>query len=335
MPIGALGMAGVETAKGIVNAGLGLALQRSQDKRQINMSRKLQRMQMEGDKEMTDYNYGKQLEMWNATGYGAQMKQLKDAGLNAGLLYGQGGGGGQTTNIETGKTNTGHAPTGGGEVQALMGMALQRELLQAQKENIQAETAKTKAETANVPITGENIKAQTASLTQGIQNQQAQAELTKIETSIKEIDWDIMTKNENFMIAKLRYETEEAHKTVQGLTSQNKITAAEAAKIEKTIQYRLANTAMDTWLKGKEGQGITQEVRESIDRMKTAYQNRLMQVDQQSNQNMGTDEDILNNADNAFPDELKGILQAIGLGSAAKTTIKGKPTEIRGLHKRN
>lgn len=252
MPIGQLGMAAIDIGKNAANAGLGLMLQRSQDKRQLNMSRKLQRMQMEGDKEMTNYNFQKQLEMWEATGYGAQMKQLKNAGLNPALLYGMGGAGGQTAGIQQGNTNTGHAPTGGAEITSMLGMGIQRELLQAQKENIQAQTEKTKAETANVPLTGQNIQATTSSLLQGINNQTAQEALTRAETALKELETkfqDETLKNRasiiNLTLSKLIEETHiiENERQISDATKEQKI---------KILAAQLANIAADTLKKDKE-----------------------------------------------------------------------------------
>ena len=56
-----------------------------------------------------------QYDMWKKTNYPAQMKMLKEAGLNAGLLYGQGGGGGTTTGGQGG----GSAGSGGSAPQQM------------------------------------------------------------------------------------------------------------------------------------------------------------------------------------------------------------------------
>ena len=48
-----------------------------------------------------DYSYGKQMDMWNATNYPAQVEQLNKAGLNPALEYGMKGGGGVTTGSPT------------------------------------------------------------------------------------------------------------------------------------------------------------------------------------------------------------------------------------------
>ena len=55
-------------------------------------------------KELMDYQQKHQLEMWEKTNYPAQVQQMKKAGLNPALMYGQAGTGGQLG---------GTAPSGG------------------------------------------------------------------------------------------------------------------------------------------------------------------------------------------------------------------------------
>lgn len=151
----------LQAGQGVVGAGLGLALQRGQDRRQIRQQQKLTNMEIGGQKQMVDYNYQKQLDMWKATNYEAQMQELKTAGLNPGLIYGMGGTGGATTGQPIGNVTGGHAPTGGGEAIAGMQMAATLGLMRAQKENIEADTANKEADTANKPIVGKSIETGT------------------------------------------------------------------------------------------------------------------------------------------------------------------------------
>lgn len=256
MGAGALGMAGIETAQNVVNAGMGLILQRSQDKRQMNMARKLQRLQMEGDKEMTNYNMAKQLEMWKSTSYPAQMEMLKQAGLNPGLLYGMGGGGGATANIESGRTSTGGAPVGGGEVAAMMGMGIQRELLQAQKENIQADT---KLKEANVPKT----QAETSSLLQGIENAKAQKELTDIQASIARVEDYVKGKTQNLQVSYMQKIVAQAQETLDILENDKEI--SEATVQEKVDLVRLE--VLNAYLNGIKTQADTDKTRQEIEKL--------------------------------------------------------------------
>ena len=101
-----LGMqAASQAASGLIGTGMGLLLEGHNDRRQLRQQEKLQNLEIKGSKELTDYNAAKQLEMWKATNYPAQVEQMKLAGLNPALAYGMGGGGGVTANVATGKTS--------------------------------------------------------------------------------------------------------------------------------------------------------------------------------------------------------------------------------------
>lgn len=164
--------------------GMGLLLGDYNDRRQLEQQAKLQELQMSGSKKMMDYQMAKQLEMWKATSYKAQIEQMMKAGLNPGLMYGMSGGGGQTTGSTSASTAGGTAPTGGREIPDMLGMGIQYQLLKAQKENIEAQTEKTKGETVNLPKTGSNIDADTA-------NKIAQGILLKFGGQEAERQWNI------------------------------------------------------------------------------------------------------------------------------------------------
>lgn len=141
--------------------GMGLLLEGHNDRRQLRQEKALQEQQIYGAQKLTDYQYKKQLEMWEATNYAAQVEQLEKAGLNAGLLYGMGGGGGATTGSGGGGApSKGNAPAGGGEVMGMMQMSLmdaQRKVLETQAELNQAEADKKRGvDTANVQADTEN-----------------------------------------------------------------------------------------------------------------------------------------------------------------------------------
>lgn len=146
MPDISFGMqAGQQAAGGILGIGLqslGAPLQRAQQQ-------KLTNIQTNASKQLLDYQSQKQLEMWRNTNYSAQIEQLKQAGLNPGLLYGIGGGGGTTTGAGTPIAQGAHAAT----PDAALGLAQsagQLGLLKAQKENIETDT---EAKKAGIPKT--------------------------------------------------------------------------------------------------------------------------------------------------------------------------------------
>lgn len=88
-----------------------------------------------------------QMQTWRETGYPAQMKMMKEAGLNPALMYGMSGGGGQTTGSQGGGSaagNQAHAPM---EISSQIQAGLEAAMLKAQTDNIEAQTEKTKQET--------------------------------------------------------------------------------------------------------------------------------------------------------------------------------------------
>lgn len=181
------GVAGA--VSGIVNTGMGLLLEGHNDRRQLRQQGKLNEQQWKFDQRAIDYNYQKQLEMWNATNYEAQMAHLKNAGLNPGLIYGMGGAGGATVGSGGGGgTHAQGAPQGGGEVMGAMGMGLQLELLKAQKEVMLSQAEKNKAEAAKTAgVDTREAETRIVSLTQGVENQKAAEKLTKAETFLKNL----------------------------------------------------------------------------------------------------------------------------------------------------
>jgi hypothetical protein len=225
LDIGAIANSTANTAaNSLVGTALGLALEHHNDKRQLNQQQKLQDLQIQGNKQMVDYNYGKELDMWNATSYPAQVANLQKAGLNPGLLYGMGGGGGQTVGTPSGNVSAGEAPKGGGEIIAQQGMGLQLALLESQKRVLDTQADKNAAEAAKTA--GPDTKltnTQTESLTQGIDNQKAVEALTKVQTQIAEYEANIKGETLKASIAMAKYQTDSALQQLNILKTQDLI----------------------------------------------------------------------------------------------------------------
>ncbi|AXH78069.1 MAG: DNA pilot protein [Microviridae sp.] len=151
---------GQQMATGGAGGILGLMFGGLQNQQQYNQQERLQQLQIKGQKEMSDYNYAKQLQMWHDTNYWAQIEELKKAGLNPALLYGMSGGGGTTTGSGQGNVSGGTAAARTDATQMGMGL-MQIGLMEAQKEKLKAETENIKADTTNKPIQGTNIQADT------------------------------------------------------------------------------------------------------------------------------------------------------------------------------
>lgn len=177
---------GSSAANGLIGGIMGQLFAKSDDKRQIKQAGKLQALQIQGNKEMIDYQKAKDLEMWKLTSYPGQLEMMEAAGINPALMYGQGGGGGTTTGGSA--SVNGHGAQARSEAVQGMGMMMQQALTQAQIENIKAQTEKTKAETEYTkgPQTAKTTM-DIQDIAQGIENKKSEKELTEVQTAIQNI----------------------------------------------------------------------------------------------------------------------------------------------------
>lgn len=234
------------SGSGIPGAILGIGMAGWNDERQIRQEEKLQRLQIAGSKELTDYQMQKQLEMWKATSYKAQMEQMIKAGINPALMYGMGGGGGQTTGGSASQVSRSNAPTGGGEVTAMAGMGIQFGMMEAQRRNIEADTKLKEAEAAKTAGVDTTLaQTQTMDLLQGIQNKQAQEVLTRVQTRLAELEEQFKGRTLENNIERVGWELSRATEEVDHLARENRINkATENDKIDQ-IKANLAATLLE------------------------------------------------------------------------------------------
>lgn len=98
--------------------------------------------QKERQMELNQQGADLQMDMWNKTNYGAQLKHMKEAGLNPALMYGMGGGGGTTTGSQSGGS--------AGKAQGQKQMGIEGLMAGAQIELMKAQAKKAAAEAANI-----------------------------------------------------------------------------------------------------------------------------------------------------------------------------------------
>lgn len=249
MGIGALIKPIAQTLLGQAGAaGLGIALEKRNDERQLRMQDNLSRLGLQMDKQRMDYQNQKQLEMWKATNYSAQVEEMKKAGLSTGLMYGQGGGGGTTVGGGMPTSSIGQAPSGGGEIMGMMQLRSQEaqiELMKAQTEKTIAEADKTKGVDTKLSET------QIESLTQGIENQKAVQELTKIESRLNNLELNLKEDTYGDALEQIKYNADKIkeefkliryERVLSGETLENKIKIAEAELINKGLEGQLLKT---------------------------------------------------------------------------------------------
>lgn len=223
----------ITAAAGLIGQGIA----KGKDKRQLAQQGKLQELQIQGNKEMMDYGMALQKQMWEYTGYEGQMRQMKDAGINPGLMYGMGGGGGQTIGNASGNVTGGKSPSGSGreaEEMTSMGLALSSQigLMEAQKKNIEADTANKLQDAEKKVVERENI---------GMQTGKAAVEIEKLTK-----ETELITKTLADQIQKIKGESESAW--TKGKVDTTTVNEQIDQKVKEAIQVSLknANISQDT-----------------------------------------------------------------------------------------
>lgn len=214
--MGPAGTFAIGAGAGVVNGIMDLAFGKQKMKQQLK-----------GQKQALEQQNAAQLDMWNKTNYGAQMKHLKDAGLNPGLLYGMSGGGGTTAGSAAAMPSP-QSGSGGMDIHGAANLAL----LQAQKENIEASTEKMKVEA--LKTAGVDTEATKAGIVKTLQD----AETGKTTAALNEAIQKGKTIENMFdqeanprLIKRLDLENDELKEDIERLVIQNKIQRGVADEI--------------------------------------------------------------------------------------------------------
>ena len=252
----------------VVGAGLGLLLQGNQNQNQVNQQQKLTNIQTQAQEQLMQQQEATQMDMWQKTNYPAQVQELEQAGLNPALLYGKGGGGGTTIGGSmpsvTGATASNNMPA----MAQMMAQQQQMGIQQAQIRNIDADTALKQTQTtkmggvdtANVQAQTAQTTASTASIIQGITNQQTQNALMQaqttatninaenVQTNTKQIEDQIMILNNDVQVSQATIQAK--INTIQQ-TAANSLISGElmqaGIKVDNEKVTQMANTILQGW----------------------------------------------------------------------------------------
>lgn len=229
-PLAALGM---QAAGQAVGAGMGLIAGGINDARQVKQQKKLQQMQIDGQKQMMNYSMEKQMEMWKNTSYPAQVEMMNKAGINPALMYGMGGGGGTTTGSPSGNVSGATASQNPGELQQFMGMGMQMQLMQAQKEVLQSQANLNNVEAnKKAGVDTEKVTQEIENLFQGLQNLKQDWEMKKLDITMKNMENFEKQASQADRLKSINYDAKSAVELYKSL-------AAKASIDEATINEKI------------------------------------------------------------------------------------------------
>jgi hypothetical protein len=272
------------TAIGQLGGFLGMGFnQMGQDQQNYN-TQQFMAMQHSNQRNLNEQMQQIQQENWDYTNYENQVKHLKNAGLNVGLLYGQGGAGGSTMGGASGGS-------------AAMGSAAQNNTPQVMAQMLQAmmmksEIAKNESEANRNNADADKKRGvetrlgetQIGSLNQGIENQKAQQKLTEIETDLKGIEYELKNATFDDSVDIVKNEKNKQLKQIYILEKEGLIKNEEAKVKARELDLKLAGmsldnafTKMNTKLSEEKIAQVKQDVINSIDTTwatkKNAYTN--------------------------------------------------------------
>ena len=209
-----IGAAAIGATGQVASGVLGMIGQRQREKRAMKNTRELMDIQFRNQKQLDKYGQELQLETWEKTNYPAQVAMLKEAGMNPGLLYGNGGPGGVTGSQGGGSAASGSAP-------APQDWPLdigQAAMMAAQIKLMNAQANKTEKEANVIAETGiQEAQSRIAKLIAETTNEETKNKLIALEADIAEIE----KANRDY---KIKAEVQNVLQQTENLKQQNSLT---------------------------------------------------------------------------------------------------------------
>lgn len=273
----------------IVGTGLGLATAGYNDRRQERLNRKLQAQQLDAAKQMAKYNQQMGLETWEKTGYGAQRRQLQDAGLNVGLMYGQAGGQG-TTQTAPGQYPGGGANPVGNEIGMGIQSALSMAMLKAQIENTQADTKLKETEAGKkAGVDTQQAEAETGLTLQKTENEKINNALLQYQEKIAQVETRIKQNTEENAVLAIKQANQQAQEDITAQRIQNKISRSSADEIIKQLNtasqeqaLRIEAQKLGLIKTTAETQQVEQSIKKAITEINMMVQTNMREWDKMS-----------------------------------------------------
>lgn len=228
----------------VVGTGLGLLTASINDNRQKRMNRDIANQNKINQKEMARFNQAMGLDMWEKTGYVGQRRQLENAGLNPGLMYGQAGGGGTTQGGQATPVQGG-TPTNPGEIGMGIQSASMMAMLAAQIENTKADTELKKVEAGKKGgVDTANVEANTGLTIQKTQNEKVNNALLQYQEAMMQVETRVKQGTEEDVISAVKLANSQTRQEIQNQVVQNQIQRETAESIIKQLNTATQEQAL-------------------------------------------------------------------------------------------
>lgn len=211
----------------IVNTALGGLMRKRQDEQNVK-------------------NMQLQKEMWDYTNFENQVEHMKNAGLNVGMMYANGG-----QSATTGSTSSNVGTVGQINLDPMTLSNIKLNEAMANKANAEADSTR--------GLEGTTGEAQIQDLKASVKNKEAQTELNKTENNLKGLEYDFQFATYEERQAKIYHEMQQVKKQNYILDSQGKITKEEAENIENIVALKIMNLVADKDLKTAQKDKVVEE----------------------------------------------------------------------------
>nr|QJB19713.1 MAG: DNA pilot protein [Microvirus sp.] len=217
--------------------------------KQIEQQQKLTDIQVEAQKELADYGMGISKQMFEATGYAAQRRQMEEAGLNPALMYGHAGSGGSTMSASAGSVSGGHASDEAALKQAQLaqqGMALQLTKLSSEiaVNNSIAEKNKAEAE-ATLGYKKDQAVAETKNIEEITKNTEVQRQGINLQNDYDRIRNYITEKSADYSIETLKWMAGKAREEYEIILNNKEISDKTKEAVIESYKLNNKNIAME------------------------------------------------------------------------------------------
>lgn len=249
--------------------------QKRDEERQQGYNKELMELQNQYNMQSQERAFEMAKEMYEYTGYGSKVRQMKEAGLNPALMYGMGGGAGGSTAGSPGamSVSPGAAPNTAAHranSMAATGMALQLAKL---KSEIDVNTSIAKANTAQAQATTEGSLPKMKQEIENLKTTKEGQELINlwqtIDNRIKGATEENVIESSVYLLQEAKYRVIKMQGESQSATAKGKVDEAtietainqQNANVEKTIGETILNNSKRK-LTEEEAKAVTEKVKQ-------------------------------------------------------------------------